>query len=136
MNFKGIHIWIRTIDTENASLLVLLSFIILGHPSWKKSDIKIFEIVNPNEADGSKQRMKDLILKGRLPISENNIETIEHDDLVSVKRLINEKSKDAGFTLIGFREESLKHEKEKLFSGFDDLGSTLFVYSHSQKTIE
>ena len=133
---KSIHVWIRTIDTENANLLVLLSFIILGHPSWRKSDIKIFEIVSADEIDGSKQRMKDLILKGRLPISENNIETIANNDLISTKSLINEKSKDAGFTLIGFREEGLKHMKEKLFSGLEDLGSTLFVYSHSQKTIE
>ena len=133
---KPIHVWIRTIDTENANLLVLMSFIILGHPNWRKSNIKIFEIVNPDEVDSSKQRMKDLIQKGRLPINQNNIETIAHDELVSTKSLINEKSKDAGFTLIGFREDTLKHEKEKLFSGLDDLGNTLFVYSHSQKKIE
>ncbi len=133
---KGIHIWIRTIDAENANLLLLLSFIILGHPDWKKAGIKIFEIVQPNDIDNAKQRMKDLVIKGRLPINENNIEIIPHKEEVSPKSLINEKSKDAGFTLIGFREESLKHEKEKLFSGYDELGNILFVYSHNQKTIE
>jgi amino acid transporter len=133
---KGIHIWIRTIDAENANLLILLSFIILGHPSWRKSNIKIFEVVNPDEIEESKQRMKELIQKGRLPINANNIEMIAFDDSVSIKTLINEKSKDAGFTLIGFREDSLKHLKEELFSGFDDLGNILFVNSHSQKKID
>ena len=33
MNMRnGIHIWINSLDTENANLMILLSFIILGHP--------------------------------------------------------------------------------------------------------
>lgn len=133
---KSIHVWIRTIDTENANLLLLLSFIILGHPSWKKTNIKIFEVVQPDEMVESKQRMKDLIQKGRLPINANNIEIIAFNDNISIKSLINEKSKDAGFTFIGFRLSSLKHMKEELFNGFDNLGNILFVNSHNQKKID
>ncbi len=32
---NGIHIWVRSFDTENANLMILLSFIILGHPIGK-----------------------------------------------------------------------------------------------------
>lgn len=133
---KGIHIWIRTIDTENANLLLLLSFIILGHPDWKKADIKIFEIVEPTEIDEAKKRMKNLVANGRLPINSNNIEIIPKQEDVSHKSVINEKSKDAGFTLIGFREETLKHDKEKVLTGYNELGNVLFVYSNSKKTID
>jgi len=137
INYKnGIHVWIRSIDTENANLLILLSFIILGHPDWKKSDIKIFEIVKPEEIENAKLRMKELVQKGRLPINHKNIEVISGDIETSYKEMINEKSKDAGFTLIGFRKEALKHEKEKLFEGYENLGDILFVNSHSQKIIE
>ncbi|MDA3893535.1 MAG: amino acid permease [Salinivirgaceae bacterium] len=132
----GIHIWIKTADAENSNLLLLLSFIILGHKDWRKSDIKIFEIVKPSEIKEAKQRMKDLVLNGRLPIIENNIEIIAQQDDISPKTLINEKSKDAGFTLIGFREETLKHEKQDLLNGYDDLGNILFINSNNQKVIE
>jgi amino acid transporter len=137
INYKnGIHIWIRTIDSENSNLLILLGFILLGHPSWRKSNIKIFEIVNSNEIEEAQLRMRKLVLDGRLPINQSNIEIIPRQEDVSNKTLINERSKDAGFILIGFREEHLKHEKEKMFNGYDDLGSVLFVNSNSQKIIE
>jgi len=44
---KGIHVWIDFNEPENASLLILLSFIISGHPDWKKSFIKVFSTCKP-----------------------------------------------------------------------------------------
>lgn len=32
---------------------------------------------------------------------------------------------------MGFREELIKHEKEKYFEGYDNLGTILFINSHS-----
>ncbi len=137
INFKnGIHLWIRTIDTENANLLILLSFVILGHPDWRKADIKVFNLVKEHEFEDAKKHMKKLVVEGRLPITEKNIEVLIQDESISSKSLINEKSEDAGFTIIGFRLETLKHEKEKIFTGYNKLGNILFVHSHFQKTIE
>jgi len=132
---KGIHIWIRSSDTENANLLILLSFIILGHPDWKKSNIKIFDIVKPEEIEKAKERMNNLIQEGRLPITNKNIEIIKQDPDISPKTIINNHSGDAAITLIGFHEDSLKHEKEKLFTGFETIGNILFINSHNQKVI-
>jgi len=133
---KGIHIWIQSTDTENANLLILLSYIILGHPSWKDADIKIFDVSKPDQVAEAKERMNSLIQEGRLPITSNNIDIIPHDINISIKSLIRERSNQAALTLIGFREETLKHQREKLFDGFDDLGDILFVNSHNQKVIE
>ena len=55
---------------------------------------------------------------------------------VSKRAIINSYSEKAGLTLIGIREELLKHEKEKLFEGYDMIGTTLFVHSKNQKDIE
>ncbi len=52
------------------------------------------------------------------------------------KDLINRYSADAGLTMIGFQERIIKHEKEKIFEGYDQLGTIMFVNSHDQKTIE
>ena len=137
MEFRnGIHLWIKSIDTENANLMILLSFIIQGHPDWKKGQIKIFDICKPEERDETKIKMKELVNSGRLPITEKNIEIIIQEPHVSSKTIINSRSESAGLTMIGLREENLKHEKEKLFQGYEDLGTILFVHSHNQKDID
>ena len=131
---NGIHIWISSTDSSNANLMILLSFIISGHPDWKKTDIKIFDICKPGLESETRINMEDLVKSGRLPITSANIEIIPQDPEVSSKDLVNLKSYDAGLTFIGFREEAVK--KENTFSGYDKIGTILFVNSHTDKVIE
>nr|MDA3833944.1 hypothetical protein [Spirochaetales bacterium] len=132
---EGIHVWIKSTDEYNANLMILLSFIISGHPAWKKSKIKIFDICKPDQYYEVRENNRKLIKEGRLPITEQSIEVIVEEADVNPKDLINEKSKDAALTMIGFRGEALKH-KEDVFSDYDELGTILFVNSHNQKMIE
>jgi len=133
---NGIHIWINSFDTENANLMILLSFILLGHPDLKKTTIDIFVVCHENEVKQSKAEMKKLVLSGRLPISEKNIKIILRTEEVSTRSIISKKSIDAGLILVGLREEMVKHEKENTFAGYEDLGTILFVHSKNQKAIE
>ena len=80
--------------------------------------------------------MREVVLSGRLPISEKNIRMIVQGQNISARSLINEHSANAGLTLIGLREEMIKKEQQKLFEGYDELGTVLFVYSKNQKEIE
>ena len=132
---EGIHVWIRSIDTDNSNLMILLSFIISGHPDWRSSSIKIFDICKPEQIEETKLKMKELVTSGRLPITESNIEIIEEQENVSAKTLIKQHSEQAGLTLIGFRKETLSHEKEKFFEDFEQMGNILFVMSQDQKEL-
>jgi amino acid transporter len=132
---KGIHVWIRSGDYDNANLMILLSFIILGHPEWKKSSINIFNICEKNEVMSVKKALNRMVIEGRLPIYAKNINIIPLQDNISPKKIINQNSSDAALTIIGFRHETLKKKKESLFKGYDDLGTVLFVNSHDQKEI-
>ena len=133
---NGIHIWIDSTDAENANLMILLSFIILGHPDWKKGQIQIFNICRPENVENSKKSMHELVHSGRLPITSKNINIIIQQPNISAISIINKYSEDAGLTLIGIREELVKHNKEKVFLGYDKIGTTLFIHSKDQKTIE
>jgi amino acid transporter len=133
---NGIHIWISSADTNNANLLILLSFIITGHPDWKKADIKIFDVCKPEDEKTVRKDMEELVTTGRLPITAANIEVIPQQTDVSAKSLINLKSYDAALTMIGFRKETLKHAGVDLFKGFDNLGTVLFVNAHKMRSIE
>ena len=132
---NGIHVWIKNVDEENGNLMILLSFIILGHPDWKKADIKIFDICK-EETDDVLTHLKELVKSGRLPITSQNIEIIIQSGAIAPKAIINEYSSDAGLTIIGFREEMLTHEESKHFQNYDDIGNILFVNSHNKKDIE
>jgi len=132
---NGIHIWIDNADAGNASLLILLSFIISGHPDWKKSNIKIFEICREGQDEEMRQELTALISSGRLPVTEQNIEIIPLEEGMTVKGIINERSSMAALTMIGFRSEGLKHNGELVLGGYDKTGTILFVNSRNQKEI-
>ena len=132
---NGIHVWINSYDAGNANLMILMSFILQGHPDWKKGNIKIFNICRPEQLEESKKLMNNLVSSGRLPITSQNINLIVQEAGIPVKSIINDNSQNAGLTLIGIREELVKHEKKKLFEGYDKLGSILFVHSKTLKYI-
>jgi amino acid transporter len=133
---NGIHVWIKTTDDANANLMILLSFIILGHPDWKKGNIKIFDICKEKDADNIRNQLNELVTSGRLPITSQNIEIVIQKEDVSPKSIINEYSSGAGLTIIGFREELLTHNENQLFTGYDRVGHILFVNSHNKKMID
>jgi len=131
-----IHVWIRSFDFENSNLMILLSYIISEHPDWRKSTIKIFDICKANEEEETKQGLVELVKSGRIPITPQNIEIISKDESVSSKKIISEKSAEAGLTIIGFRPEHLDIYGIDLFKGYDAIGDVVFVNSHEVKEIE
>jgi len=134
---KDIHVWIRKEDYENANLMILLSYIILGHPDWNKGEIKIFATFPKENIAQEEQNLIDLTSSGRLPISANNIRVLPFDENKSRNDLINENSSDADLTLIGFQEQMFKTENvTEFFEGYDKIGNILFVNTLTSKFIK
>ena len=134
-NKREIDIWITTYDYENANLMILLGYIILGHPEWKKGHIKIFAICKEEEIKQKQENLLLLIKSGRLPIAPGNIQLIaaSQDDIRST---ISKKSLDADLIIVGFRHELVKNKGIELFSGYNDVGNILFVCSQKEKEIK
>jgi amino acid transporter len=133
---RYIHIWISIMDFENANLMILLGYIILGHPEWKKGQIKIFATHPPDDLDRKRVDLLDLIKSGRLPISPGNVELIPVESVTNLKAIISKRSVDADLTIIGFRSELIKTEGIKIFSDYEDIGNILFVSSTKEKEIK
>ncbi|MDT8393547.1 MAG: hypothetical protein RQ761_06860 [Bacteroidales bacterium] len=132
---NGIHVWIRSFDYENSNLMILLSYIISGHPDWQNGKIKIFDISKEEDINKTRESLLELVKTGRIPITEKNIQIIKKDENVSSKVLINEYSAEAGLTIIGFRAEHIRLHGVDLFMDYDNVGDVLFVNSHRQKEI-
>lgn len=132
---KDIHIWITSNDYENANLMILIGYIILGHKDWKEGHIKIFAIYPERHLEGERERLSELIQSGRLPISKKNIELIARTDDREARSIISEKSQEADLTIIGFRDEVILHDGERVFEDYDGVGNILFVNAANQKEI-
>jgi len=133
---QNIHIWITSNDYVNANLMILLGYIILGHQEWQDGHIKIFAIYPEESLDEERERLNTLIEAGQLPISTHNIEVISQKDASDPRGIINEKSADADLTIIGIRDEVVKHKGAAVFDGYSNIGNTLFVNASAQKTIK
>jgi hypothetical protein len=107
--------------------MILLAYIILGHPEWKGGIIKVFAIVPERELEEQKQRFTSLVSSGRLPISTKNINFIAPQENLDRKAIINQKSIDADLTIVGLQSRALRHEREKVFVGYEQIGNVLFV---------
>ena len=134
---KDIHVWISEDDYENANLMILLSYIILGHRDWKKGQIKIYATFPTESLKQEKEKLIQLTSSGRLPISANNIRVIALDKGGSKLDLINEYSQDADLTVIGFQEsKGTKGMDIQFFEGYDKIGNVLFVNTLTSKFIK
>ncbi|MFT5916273.1 MAG: amino acid transporter [Flammeovirgaceae bacterium] len=130
-----IDIYLTSNDIDNANLMILLGFVILGHPEWKGARIRLLAVHPVDEIAEQRERILALVESGRLPISRNNVELIAKENDTDVKSIINEKSKDACLTIIGIRTELVKHKKKEIFLGYEEIGDILFVNAKTQKEI-
>jgi len=130
-----IHIWITSKDYVNANLMIYMAYILLGHPDWKNGIIKLYAIYPEAEITAQRIKLLEMIKSGRLPISAKNIEIIplRHDS--HPKDVINKKSRDADLTIVGFRQEILKHDGKEMFKGYEGVGNVLFVNAQKEKDI-
>ncbi|MCL2329189.1 MAG: amino acid permease [Bacteroidetes bacterium] len=133
---NGIHVWIRTTDEKNTNLMILLGYIIMAHPDWKKSCIKIFIICGNGKSEEVKNEIEELIAAGRLPITLANIEIIGFSGNQTIGEVVAEHSQNAGLTIIGFHEEAIKHGNTEFFSEFNNIGDVLFVNTLQSKKID
>jgi amino acid transporter len=132
---RRIDIWITQNDYENSSLMILMGYVLMGHPDWRDSQINIFAIFPSEDINVEKEKLIGLIREGRLPISANNIELIEKSDNLSDKQIINDRSKNADLTIIGIRSEPLKQLGTGLFEGYNEIGNILFLNASKTKLI-
>jgi len=129
---REIHIWLTASDYENAGLMILLAYVILGHPDWRNGVIKIFAMFPERELEEQEERLLALVKSGRLPIAPKNVEFITQLPERDRKTIINERSIDADLTILGFQGFVLRRQKEKLFEGFGQIGNVLFVSATQQ----
>jgi hypothetical protein len=130
-----LHVWLTPADYENASLMILLAYILLGHPDWKHGVIKVFSVLPADRMEEERDRLFRLIRSGRLPITASNVELIPQQAGKDRRAIVNERSRDADLVILGFRGEAVRRTGAGLFGGYDGVGNLLFVNTRQEKEI-
>ncbi len=135
---RNIHIWITPEDYDNANLMILMAYILLGHPEWRDGVIKLHALFPEEELKAQKENLTSMMATGRIPISANNIELISRKQETNDKHVINKYSADADLCILGFNASAEDRTKAQTadFDGYSKLGNILFVNTNQEKEIK
>lgn len=133
---KEIHLWISSHDFENATTMILLAYIILGHPEWKKGLIRIFTVYPKSAGETERDQLLQLIKSGRLPISPKNVQIVNAENESHRADTIAKYSSDADLCIVGLSKDEFSKENIRKFNEYDNLGNMLYVFSNKEKVIQ
>jgi hypothetical protein len=125
---KRIDIWLTPGDYSNANIMILIAYILMGHPEWKGCRITLFASFEDAGMDENVARLNQLINQGRIPISRKNIRKIPWSkDKTSYEKVVCEYSDEADLVIMGFSLKKIQKEKGAFFKKFDSIEDILFV---------
>jgi hypothetical protein len=133
---KSIHVWLTGHDARNANLMILLTYIILGHPDWHGAEVSIFAAFPRAETQERTEELNEMIAEGRLLISEKNVLVIATDDGIDYERLVEARSATADLVVHGFTHAQLQRKGPALFERVPSLRDVLFVSAEEDIDID
>jgi len=132
----AIHLWLPPGDYGGANLLILIGYVLASHPDWRGAELRVFDVVPEAEREQRTAELHALVRSGRLPIAERNIDVIALGNGLGRRELINERSRDADFTLVGLRREAVRRKGVEAFEGYGEIGNVGFVIAVSDVDLE
>ncbi len=128
---RMINIWLTKGDYRNANLMILLAYILIGHPEWNSARIRVFDVVE-TEAALHNSRLDELITSGRLPISASNIQKIIRDKETNFNELVSRVSEDADLIILGISLKKMEQDHGKFLLSFSCPQDMLFIRAGQQ----
>jgi len=133
---RRIHVWLTWNDQENANLMILLSYILLGHPDWADAEIRVFAAMPKRQVDQRRSQFEALIADGRLPVSEKNIRFMSVDNVEAFREMVVRISEEADLTVMGLDLERMRERREEVLRKHPQLHAVLFVHAPLQISFE
>lgn len=133
---RRVHVWLGWRDHENATLMLLLAYILLGHPDWQDGEISVFASFPARELGAAKERLMALISTGRIPVAPRRVRLLAAEDPEAFHLLVERLSADADLVLMGFSAQRLTERGSETFTRHPGLKETLFVCASGRILIE
>jgi len=133
---RQIHIWLTWDDDTNATLMVMLAYVLLGHRDWKRATVHVFAALPADRVTEERQRLLDLIAEGRLPISPANIRFFPVDSVEAFRGLVENLSAEADLVFKGATRQGVEEAGTGLLRRYPAVGDVLFVLGAEKVVIE
>lgn len=124
---RTIHVWLTPGDISNANLMLILAYIMIGHPDWKNAEVRLFATFFPDEIEAKNKRLLQMVRKGQILISQNNIQVHPIDPGRKFDEFVSETSESADLVITGFSSAKMKEDKGEFLKGFEKIEDILFV---------
>lgn len=131
-----VHLWLTWHDYRNANLMILLAYILLGHPDWQRAELEIFAAFPREQIDEQRKRLYEMAQTGRIPANKRNLRIIPTDAGVGFDQLLAERSADADLVIRGFSDQKLREGGGAFFRRHPEIRDMLFVSARQLIDIE
>ena len=125
---SSIHLWLTEDNFDNAPLMLLLAYIIVGHPEWKRAEIRLFECCDLGSSEHRDHDLSGLLSQERLPISEQNRMTIGYQSDEELENEVARRSSRADLVIAGIPAATLRSgEADRALTRYRSTNDVLFV---------
>ena len=135
---SSIHIWVTEENLANTPMMLLLAYIIVGHPQWKRAKIQLFACTSATDTEReAEDELATLIKEGRLPISAQNVISISYEDAEDLEQEVIYRSAQADLIILGLTQEDLRSDKlGDILLRYEGVNDVLFVHSTEEISID
>ena len=133
---KSIHVWLTWHDTQNATLMLLLAYILVGHPDWQDAEISVFAAFPDDDVDAQQQHFVEHVEAGRIPILRRNIRFHNATTGEDFRALVIRHSASADLVVMGLTPARLQEKGVDLMTRHAQLGEVLLVVASESLLME
>jgi hypothetical protein len=133
---RRIDLWLTWHDHDNAPLMILVAYILLGHADWAEAEVRLHAAFPAHDVETERERLREMIGSGRLPIREANLRVTGTDAQDDFDELVASRSSRADLVIFGFTPARLREKGTKLFLRHPAVPDALFVCAGERVEIE
>ena len=134
---SSIHLWMTEDNLSNAPLMLMLAYIIVGHPEWRRAEIRFFACLDSEHAEQETHHLSDMMAVGRLPISRQNVTSVCCATPEELEKEVAALSSKADLVIAGMTAGTLRTDQaEESLRAFGGANDVLFVHSSESIVIE
>ena len=134
---SSIHVWVTEENLGNAPMMLLLAYIIVGHPEWKRAEIQLFACFDAMDAEREANRLSTWMKEGRLPISAQNVTSVACSSGEVLEEEVTHHSSQADLVIAGLITENLEPDAvTQVLRCYEGANDVLFVHSVERIAID
>ena len=134
---SSIHVWVTEENLTNAPMMLLLAYIIVGHPEWRRAEIQLFACFESIDAEREADRLSRWMREGRLPISAQNVTSVSCSNGEALEEEVAHRSSQADLVIAGLVTENLDPESvARALQQYEAANDVLFVHSIERVAID